>query len=147
MTGHSLVRTIYLYLFALIGLALLVTGGVRLVDMGLKMFVFTQAEQEQRLLYQRPQLPPVGLEKVADVEDENVEPKEEVVLTPKEKEQVDRWIADYQDWQEQRSKVDPVDASRQRNASSSLAMILIGLPLYLFHWRLIKRDVQKGKKE
>ena len=39
-THYPLIRTIYLYLFALLGLALLTIGGVRFVDMGLKAFVF-----------------------------------------------------------------------------------------------------------
>ena len=48
MGKHSLIRTIYLYLFACLGLVLLTIGGVRFLDMGLKAFVFTKAEQEQR---------------------------------------------------------------------------------------------------
>jgi len=49
MEKHSLVRTIYLYLFALVGLTLLVIGTVRFVDMGLKAFVFTKAEQAEKV--------------------------------------------------------------------------------------------------
>ncbi|GAG22415.1 unnamed protein product, partial [marine sediment metagenome] len=55
---HPLVRTIYLYLFALVGLALLTIGAVRFVDMGLKAFVFTKAEELQRLYEAMPPLMP-----------------------------------------------------------------------------------------
>ena len=47
---HSLVRTIYLYLFALVGLALLTIGAVRFVAMGLKAFVFTKADMSSVML-------------------------------------------------------------------------------------------------
>ena len=48
MGKHSIIRTTYLYLFTCLGLVLLTIGGVRFLDMGLKVFVFTKAEQEQR---------------------------------------------------------------------------------------------------
>jgi len=57
MKKHSLVRTIYLYIFALLGLVLLIIGGVNFLNMGLKAFIFTQAEEEQRLLYKEMPVP------------------------------------------------------------------------------------------
>jgi hypothetical protein len=30
--------------------------------------------------------------------------------------------------------------NRQREISGSLAMILVGLPLYLYHWRMIQKE-------
>ena len=133
---HPLIRTIYLYLFALVGLVLLTIGTVRFVDMGLKAFVFTQAEDMQRL-YQGPSMPyyPLGVEKL----------QEEEGLSEEDKATIKQWLADYEDWKERRSKIDPVTAGRHRDASVSLAMILVGLPLYLFHWRIIKRET-KGKE-
>ena len=41
----SLIRKIYLYLFSLIGLVLVVIGCVELVNLGLKAYVFTSADQ------------------------------------------------------------------------------------------------------
>ena len=147
MEKHSLVRTIYLYLFTLVGLALLIIGGVRFVEMGLKAFVFTKAEQEQRVLYQTPPYPSLSLEKIAKVENEKIEEKEgEITLSQEEKARINQWIADYKDWKERRSKIDPVTARRHRDASLNLALILIGLPLYLYHWRIIKKET-KNRKE
>ena len=45
-THYPLIRTIYLYLFALLGLVLLTIGSIRFVDMALRAFVFTKADQE-----------------------------------------------------------------------------------------------------
>ena len=47
---------------------------------------------------------------------------------------------EYERWKEQVARIDPVRARREREAARSLAMILIGLPLYLFHWRIIRRE-------
>ena len=33
--------------------------------------------------------------------------------------------------------------SRQREFSGALAMILVGVPLYLYHWKTIKRESSK----
>jgi len=133
---HSLVRTIYLYLFALVGLALLTIGAVRFVDMGLKAFVFTKAEDMQRL-YQKmlPVMPypPERIEKLQEGEGE---------LSEEETAAIKRWLADYEDWKERSSQTDPVTAQRHRDASTNLAMILVGLPLYLFHWRIISRETK-----
>jgi len=132
---HPLVRTIYLYLFALVGLALLTIGAVRFVDMGLKAFVFTKAEELQRLYEAMPPLTPYLPEPIEKLQ-EGGELSEEAKATIKQ------WLADYEDWKERRSKIDPVTARRHRDASSNLALIFVGLPLYLFHWRIIRRETR-----
>ena len=44
MNKYPLIRKIYLYLFALIGLVLITIGCVRLVGLGLKTYIFTKAD-------------------------------------------------------------------------------------------------------
>lgn len=144
MKHYPFIRTIYLYLFALLGLALLIIGGVRFVDMGLKAFIFTKAEEEQRLIYQQVPIPfsVPGIEKFQ----QEIEKEKEVCLSEEEKIKIEHWLADYKDWQERRSKIDPVTAKRHQDASLNLALILIGLPLYLYHWRIIKKET-KNKQD
>ncbi len=139
MEKHSLIRTIYLYLFALVGLALITVGGVRFVDMGLKVFVFTKAEEEQRLMYKQPFSIPYPVQRTEELQDEEG-------LSKEEKATIKQWLADYKDWQERKLKIDPVTARRHKDASMNLALILVGLPLYLYHWRIIKRET-RNKKE
>ncbi|MEA3460043.1 MAG: hypothetical protein U9R11_05175 [Chloroflexota bacterium] len=131
---HPLVRAIYLYLFALVGLALLTIGTVRFVDMGLKAFVFTKAEEQQRLYQGMPPVMPYPPAQIEELQEEG--------LSEEEKALVKQWLADYKDWKERRAKFDLVTAQRHRNASINLAMILVGLPLYLFHWRIIRRETK-----
>jgi hypothetical protein len=107
--------------------------------MGLRALVFTKAEELQWLYYGMPPsmpYPPIPLEKLQEVEE----------LSHEEKALIKQWLADYEDWRERRAKIDPIIARRHRDASINLAMILIGLPLYLFHWRIIKMEA-KGKEQ
>lgn len=138
MEKHSLVRTIYLYLFTLLGLVLLTIGGVRFLDMGLKAFVFTKAEEEQRIIQLQPPML-YQIEKVEKLQDEER-------LSEEEKTTIKQWLADYEEWKERRSKIDYVIARRHRDASMNLALILVGLPLYLYHWQIIKKET-KNKEE
>lgn len=142
MEKHSLIRTIYLYLFALIGLALLTSGGVRLLDMGLKALIFTKAEDEERL-YQKqpPYMPFSSVERAKKLSEED-----KTELSVEERANIQQWLNDYKNWQEQRAKIDPVTARRHRDAASILATILIGFPLYFYHWRVIKKETKhKGE--
>ncbi len=131
MEKKSLIRTTYLYIFSLIGLILLTIGGVRLVDMSLRTFVFVLADEEQKMdyVYQPIYYP---MEKISRTEDQS--------LTAEEKQQIKQMVIDYKNWQEKRSKIDPVVGRHQREFSISLALILIGLPLYFYHWRVIKKE-------
>lgn len=139
MKHYPLIRTVYLYLFTLVGLALLIIGGVRFVDMGLKAFVFTKAEEEQKLIHLQPPMF-YQIERIEKLQDEEG-------LSAEEKANIKQWLADYKDWKERRSKIDPVTARRHRDASLNLALILIGFPLYLYHWRIIKRETKNKRRK
>lgn len=140
-THYPLIRTIYLYLFTLVGLTLLVIGSVRFLNMGLRAFIFTQAEEEERTMFRQPPLPTIGLEKITETNaDQSLKLKEKISLSSEEKEALQNWLINYNDWQERYARLDPVRARRHREASLNLAMILIGLPLYLYHWSIIKKE-------
>jgi len=83
MKKQSLVRTIYLYIFALLGLVLLIIGGVNFVNMGLKAFIFTQADEEQRILYKQMSAP-FSVSRVEEFE-QKIDTGEEVYLSETEK--------------------------------------------------------------
>jgi hypothetical protein len=138
-THYPLIRAIYLYLFALLGLMLLTIGSVRFVDMGLKAFVFTKAEEQERLIYKAPPMAPLEIRKLEQIEEAR---EKKFCLSQKDRAAVEVWLAEYKEWKEKKEKIDPVTARRHRDASLNLAMILIGLPLYLYHWRIIKRETK-----
>ena len=136
MRKHSLIRTIYLYLFALIGLVLLTIGTVRFINMGLKAFVFKEAEKEEALRYKQPLGYYLPL-KIGDVDKINN-------LSEQEKSQLKSFIRDYEKWRKERSQIDYVKVRREKDASWNLALILVGLPLYLYHWGIIRKEAKEN---
>jgi len=143
MEKHSLVRTIYLYLFAMVGLVLLIIACVSFLNMALKTFIFTKADEQMRIEYKQPSFGPIAVEKVERISQEAQGKQVQVTLAEGEVQQIDQWLADYKNYQEGRAKIDPVTTERQQQASINLAMIIIGLPLYLYHWGIIKRETRK----
>ena len=79
------------------------------------------------------------VEKIEELQD-----KEE--LTEEEKIAIRQWLVDYESWQDRVLEVNYVTTRRHQDASLNLSLILIGLPLYLYHWGIIKRET-KNKRE
>lgn len=100
------IRLIYLYLFAFVGLLVVVIGSIRMVDLGMKFFIFKDADKYE---YTIPM----------EISDEKTKFAEEASRINAEREQ---------------------KRNRQREFSNSLAMIIVGLPLYLYHWRTIQKE-------
>lgn len=147
MQKHGIIRTIYLYLFSLVGLIVLIIGLGRLVDLGLKIYIFKNADSNEMAYPSQPptysydvvKAPVTNLQKQAD----------KCELTVEQKKGIDTWLQDYNNWltaEKERVKIDYVRQRRESQASSAISMILVGLPLYLYHWILIKRD-RKEKEE
>ncbi len=103
------VRLIYLYLFSFVGLIIVVTGSVQLVNLGLKVFVFPESDRYDYTA------PPVPGEKIA--------------------------TADAQMIKDQAAR--DQTRNRQRDLSNAVAMIAVGLPLYLYHWKTIQKENNK----
>lgn len=112
MNNHPIIRQIYLYACALIGLMLVVFGAVQLVNLGLKAWIFTSADR----FYAYPVATPAPADK----------------NTPTVTGPSPEALQAYQDAQ--------TAATREKTASVSVALLLIGLPLYLYHWGVIKKD-------
>jgi hypothetical protein len=131
MERDSIIRTIYLYTFSLLGLVLMTVGGVQFMDMALKAIVFKQADEEQRMYARQPPM--------AAMRPDMERWSSDSTLTEEQRATIRQWLADYENWSQTSAKLDPVAAQRQRTASTSLAFIMVGLPLYLLHWRMIKK--------
>lgn len=134
------VRILYLYAFALVGLALVVAGTVRIADLGLKIYVFKKADQQQDYR-NMPPYPPITVDQKTD------DVKYSEKITPEQKAALDNWVSEFKYWNENQKKIDYLASDRQRTASNSLAMILIGLPLYLYHWRIIRKEAKENSNE
>ncbi len=141
MEKNSLIRKIYLYLFTIIGLVLLVIGSVNFINMGLKAWVFTQADGETSLYNEKPVEVPTNLKKEI-VEIDNSKDDVQVTLTKQQADDLQYLLQMNTEWQAREKNFDPVVARRHRDAAQNLAMIIVGFPLYLFHWLLIKKETK-----
>lgn len=118
MNKYPLIRKIYLYSFSLVGLILITIGTVRLITLGLKAYIFTKADDFYEYPIARPVIAPDGTK------------KEDIAQPSKEE------LEKYQKNQQ--------TSNRQREAAESLAMIIVGLPLYAYHWRKINKDKEEN---
>ena len=141
---NPIIRTIYLYLFALIGLGMLVIGCSMIINLGLKTWIFTKADLQENF-NNRPVpiiLSDPDLQKVEELQ----ACSDKCELTFEQKELIVNWLEDYEEWQNTEKNRDPnlyTIRNRQRQAATAISLILVGLPLWLFHWATIKRDVKQ----
>jgi hypothetical protein len=105
------IRLLYLYLFSFIGLLVAVIGSIRIIELALKVYVFKGADQYN---YAVPtKIAPDG---------------KETKLTQEEKDQ------------QKRDADSETQRQRERELSGALAMILVGIPLYKYHWNIIQKE-------
>jgi predicted Holliday junction resolvase-like endonuclease len=104
----EIVKFIYIYLFSAIGLILIIIGSTKIVDLGLKTYVFKQADYfyTPSFYYKEPNL-----------SEEEIKKRQEEL---KKAEEINK------------------RAERQRTASLAISQIIVGLPLFLYHWRLAR---------
>lgn len=98
------IRLLYLYLFSFVGLLITIIGGIQLVDLGIKNYVFKVSEYSY---YSDP----------AVAEKSNISVEE----------------------MDKRNKEEQANQTK-RILSNSIAMILIGVPVYVYHWKTIKKE-------
>jgi hypothetical protein len=108
------IRLLYLYLFSFVGLLITIIGSTNLVSLGLKVYVFDNADIQDNQNYREVKPMPV---------DENF------IALPEVSEE--ERTADL---------LKEATKRRQREVSNSLSMIIVGIPLYLYHWGTIKKE-------
>lgn len=104
----------YLYISLLIGLILTVIGSVRLVDLSIKHFFFASADD---YVYYETKMIRMDLEQKISTEEAKLQAEEA-----------------------RKAELANNQRQKQRNVSSSISMILVGVPLYFIHWNQIKKE-------
>lgn len=136
----KLIRSIYLYLAALISLIFVAVGAGNIINTTLKAYIFPEAQKGgYGPCLNEP--PMYGLDVSKSVEDA----KNSDLTTQDQKDQIANLLADYSRWKENNSGDICFKRERQRNYVDSFTMLLVALPLCLLHWRIIKKD--KEEKE
>lgn len=151
MSEKSTIRTVYLYLFSLVGLALTIIGFVIIANILFKTYIFKNAEPANPYYYSEvpPYMTSIYEEKEVSKIESISQKADELELSDIEKEDVQKWLTDYKKWKENEqkrmefeSKRDYVKENNARSMSISLSLIFVGFPIYLIHWALITRDIK-----
>lgn len=133
------IRIVYLYLMTTIGIVVFVIGSITMLNSVLKTFVFKQADLNY---YSRPpEIYLVNQEKQAIILTECDD------LTQEDKENISVWLNDYENWKKIDENKMQITAQRQREFANSIAMIVVGFPLYFIHWAIIKKERRKDEEE
>jgi hypothetical protein len=109
----SWIKKVYLYLVSLVSLIILIIGGIMLINLALTTWVFPKADNNY---YYHSSAPATCI----DANDTSCKPVSPDVY---EKEA-----------QEQRA------AQKQRDAAQALAMIIVATPVFLYHWKLARKE-------
>jgi hypothetical protein len=113
------IKKIYLYVVSLISLVIMVVGAIMLINLALKTWVFTKADQ-YAFYPARMQCvePPAGTSKAEFPE---CQPG----------------------YEEEQRKIEMENrtAQRQRDAAQAIAMILVASPVFYYHWKLARKEV------
>lgn len=135
MTSKTkLIRSVYLYLAALVSLIFVAVGTGNLLNTALKYYVFPKAEKGG---YSRcnNQPPVYGLEKNSYA----------TIANDDQKIQLENMLRDYENWKANNSGDECYAQERQNNIVNALTMLIIALPIFAIHWRIIKKE--KAEKE
>lgn len=54
-------------------------------------------------------------------------------LTEEQKRSVEQWQKDYDEWQQKEKEYNTEDQNRRRQIAESLAMLIVGIPVFAFH--------------
>ena len=115
------IKKVYLYMVSLISLIILVVASIMLINMGLKAWIFTEADNayyyEPKLVCSETKNP-----------DGSVVPLDPNCSNPNyEQEQKD-------------AEAKRRSGQRQSDAAQALAMIIIAAPVFLYHWKLARKE-------
>lgn len=136
-TAMRIIRNVYLYLVTVIGLITFIIGSVGVINNVLQRYVF---HVEQSGMYASPVYPGFK-DQCSSSYPDPADAQGKTMINPTTQE-----VADCRKAQdEQNKKID--DANFGRELSISLAQILIGLPVWLFHWGIIQKEYKKRDEE
>ncbi len=112
----GLLKKIYLYVVSLVSLIMIIVACVSLINLGLKAFVFTKADDSFYSTYACP------------------------VASPASPDATAAQTAPCDAATQQQQQHDQLVASREAEASRDLALLIVGLPIFFYHWRLVRKE-------
>lgn len=120
MQTKNIIRNIYLYLVSAVSLFMIVFSFVSLVNLGLRTWIFPMADEN--MYYAKP------------VQEYCAPDKSGKQVCPSDEERAKLEARDKQMQEDSRT------AQRQRELVSNISMLIVAVPLFTYHWMVIRRD-------
>lgn len=114
----SVIKTIYFYLVTFVGLMMVVFSSANLINTALKTWVFTKADND--VYYDMACAPQPEGKTVSEYSPAQCEKQREANRINAEANRV---------------------AQKQRDLVRDISFIAVGIPLFLFHWRFIRKKL------
>jgi len=134
----TLIRSIYLYLAAFVGLMMIIIPVVDMIKVGLETWVFPMAAEDE--YYNKYPSAPMGLDRSNPDILINKDGEE---LTVEDRDAFEAWKKDYQSWQEHQDSIDQKVVERQKDMVRDISTLIGGLFLFLTHGYVLRKDKKK----
>ncbi|MFH1207896.1 MAG: DUF5671 domain-containing protein [Patescibacteria group bacterium] len=146
----SILRSVYFYLASLVTLGIVVGSMIFLGNLGLKTWVFTDADP---LSYRLGQPPVLYFDQAST---EGVTSKPVIVgtgaltctdgctLSESQKDSIAAWKTSYQTWL--KSKDNP-NAGRLRDLINGFSFFIVALPIFIIHYRIVQRESKRSSPD
>ncbi len=140
---HSVLRPTYFYFVSLSSLLMMVIAGGFLINIALKTWVFPAAgrfDDNSTQVYPTAEITSAekgGVQSIVTCGETCGLDEETVSLA-------EQWSKDYDGWYAQQQKR---SNTRQQQAASAIPYVAVGIPLFLYHWSVVRREAKKNKDQ
>lgn len=134
-----------MYLVSLVTLMMIIFSSSQLVSLALKVWVFPEAGkiEEAQTRGMPPSFYPGKVDEKTGAQT-IIDCKEKCGFTDDQKKQAEQWLFDYDSWKKNSTNM---TGQRQLQAVGALSMLLVSVPVFWYHWMIIRKETALAKKE
>jgi hypothetical protein len=142
---HSAIRPTYFYFVSLAALLMIVIAGGMLINLALKTWVIKSADQQTNISGPMVKSVPsetgynsetAALQSVIDCGAKCGIEAQTVTLAK-------QWMTDYNAWQ----TISVNYNNKQRQAASTIPFVALGIPLFWYHWSVVRKELRDKKDQ
>ncbi|MBU2235912.1 hypothetical protein KKA01_02525 [Patescibacteria group bacterium] len=137
----QIIRNIYFYLASFITLVIVVGSLIALINLGLKTWVLTDANNDPYSTGPPPSLYFDQESSIPEKSASKIDCDEECQLGEDEKAVITGWEESYAAWQESNNNPNILNS---QSAVAAFSFLIIALPIFLIHFRIVQKDAKKA---
>jgi hypothetical protein len=140
MKKSQVIRSLYFYLASLVTLGIVVGSLIFLVNVGLKTYIFTDADPVLNRIGPPPSM--YFMDGKVPVDTTGLQALQcsgECTLTSNQKATIDSWQTSYAGWLEAKSKP---NSQRASDLVAALSFLIVALPIFIIHFRILQKEAK-----